>query len=70
MSGEAKPPLSGDELQAMLDNSPFIAFLGLKVTEADPLKLPPAKASFTCSSAISPPAIWPRKATSAMRILA
>ena len=26
------------ELQAMLDNSPFISFLGLKVTEADPVK--------------------------------
>jgi uncharacterized protein (TIGR00369 family) len=36
MSDEAKPPLSGDELQTMLDHSPFIAFLGLKVTEADP----------------------------------
>jgi uncharacterized protein (TIGR00369 family) len=33
---EAPKPLTGDELQAMLDNSPFIAFLGLKVTEADP----------------------------------
>ena len=29
-------PLTKDELQKMLDNSPFIAFLGLKVTEADP----------------------------------
>ena len=29
-------PLTEDELQKMLDNSPFIAFLGLKVTEADP----------------------------------
>ena len=29
-------PLTADELQKMLDNSPFIAFLGLKVTEADP----------------------------------
>ena len=37
MSDEARPPLSGDELQAMLDHSPFIAFLGLKVTEADPV---------------------------------
>ncbi len=37
MSDETKP-LSGGELQAMLDNSPFIAFLGLKVTEADPAK--------------------------------
>ena len=35
MSGDTKPPLSGGELQAMLDHSPFIAFLGLKVTEAD-----------------------------------
>ncbi len=38
MSEAAKLPLSGDELQQMLDNSPFIAFLGLKVTEADPAK--------------------------------
>jgi len=29
-------PLGKDELQKMLDHSPFIAFLGLKVTEADP----------------------------------
>jgi uncharacterized protein (TIGR00369 family) len=29
-------PLTKDELQAMLDRSPFISFLGLKVTEADP----------------------------------
>lgn len=35
---DAPKPLSGAELQAMLDNSPFIAFLGLKVTEADPAK--------------------------------
>lgn len=35
---EAPKPLSGDELQKMLDRSPFIAFLGLKVTEADPAK--------------------------------
>jgi uncharacterized protein (TIGR00369 family) len=35
---DASKPLSGDELQAMLDNSPFIAFLGLKVTEADPAR--------------------------------
>lgn len=33
---DAPKPLSGAELQAMLDNSPFITFLGLKVTEADP----------------------------------
>ena len=31
-------PLTKDELQKMLDNSPFIAFLGLKVTEPDPAK--------------------------------
>ena len=35
---DAPKPLSGAELQAMLDNSPFIAFLGLKVTEADPAR--------------------------------
>ena len=33
-----KPPFTGTELQKMLDNSPFIHFLGLKVTEADPAK--------------------------------
>jgi uncharacterized protein (TIGR00369 family) len=38
MSEESPKPLSGDELQKMLDNSPFISFLGLKVTEADPVK--------------------------------
>lgn len=37
MSEETKP-LSDAELQKMLDNSPFISFLGLKVTEADPAK--------------------------------
>ena len=35
---DAPKPLSGGELQAMLDHSPFISFLGLKVTEADPAK--------------------------------
>jgi len=34
MSEELKP-LTDAELQRMLDNSPFISFLGLKVTEAD-----------------------------------
>ena len=29
-------PLTKDELQAMLDRSPFISFMGLKITEADP----------------------------------
>ena len=37
MSGAPKP-LGDAELQAMLDHSPFISFLGLKVTEADPAK--------------------------------
>jgi len=31
-------PLSAGELQAMLDHSPFIAFLGLEVTQADPAR--------------------------------
>jgi uncharacterized protein (TIGR00369 family) len=35
---EETKPLSDSELQAMLDASPFISFLGLKVTEADPVK--------------------------------
>ena len=39
-------PLSGDELQAMLDNSPFIHFLGLKVTEANPAK---EQVTMTCA---------------------
>ena len=38
MSDATPQPLSGDELQKMLDHSPFIAFLGLTVTEADPAK--------------------------------
>ncbi|MGE0424290.1 MAG: PaaI family thioesterase [Reyranellaceae bacterium] len=33
---EALTPLTSAELQAMLDRSPFISFMGLKVTEADP----------------------------------
>lgn len=32
---EAPKPLSAEELQAMLDHSPFISFLGLRITEAD-----------------------------------
>jgi uncharacterized protein (TIGR00369 family) len=32
---EAPTPLSGAEIQAMLDKSPFISFMGLQVTEAD-----------------------------------
>jgi uncharacterized protein (TIGR00369 family) len=35
---EAPNPLTKDELQAMLDRSPFIAFMGLTITEADPAK--------------------------------
>lgn len=37
-SSDAKGPLSRDELQAMLDRSPFISFMGLTITEADPAK--------------------------------
>ena len=43
---DAPKPLSGAELQAMLDNSPFIAFLGLKVVEADPVK---ERVTMTCA---------------------
>ena len=32
---EVLTPLTSVEIQAMLDRSPFIAFMGLKVTEAD-----------------------------------
>ncbi len=35
---EAAKPLTGAELQVMLDRSPFISFLGLEVTEADAAK--------------------------------
>jgi uncharacterized protein (TIGR00369 family) len=38
-------PFTKDELQKMLDHSPFIAFLGLKVTEADPVK---ERVTMTC----------------------
>jgi uncharacterized protein (TIGR00369 family) len=38
MTEEVKPPLSGEELQRMLNGSPFISFLGLQVAEADPAK--------------------------------
>ena len=38
MTEETPKPLSGEELQRMLSGSPFISFLGLKVTEADPAK--------------------------------
>ena len=39
-------PLTGAELQAMLDRSPFIAFLVLKVTEADPAR---EQVTMTCA---------------------
>ncbi len=45
-AGDAPKPLTGGELQAMLDHSPFIAFLGLKVTEADPAR---EQVTMTCS---------------------
>lgn len=32
---EAMVPLTGPEIQAMLDGSPFISFMGLQITEAD-----------------------------------
>ena len=35
---DASAPLTKEELQAYLDHSPFIAFLGLKVTETDPAR--------------------------------
>ena len=43
---DAPKPLTGGELQAMLDHSPFIAFLGLKVTEADPAQ---EQVTMTCA---------------------
>ena len=52
MSGEKGGklvPLTKDELQKMLDHSPFIAFLGLTVTEADP-----ANERITMSCAMRP----------------
>lgn len=42
-------PLTSAEIQAMLDKSPFIAFMGLKVTEADP-----AREQLTMSCAMRP----------------
>jgi uncharacterized protein (TIGR00369 family) len=42
-------PLTKDQLQKYLDGSPFISFLGLKVTEADP-----AKEQVTMSCAFRP----------------
>jgi uncharacterized protein (TIGR00369 family) len=44
-----KPPFTGAELQKMLDGSPFIHFLGLKVIEADP-----AREQVTMSCAFRP----------------
>ena len=37
-SNDPLVPLTISELQANLDRSPFIAFLGLKVVEADPAR--------------------------------
>ncbi len=34
--GEMSAPLTAVEMPEMLDQSPFIAFLGLKVVDADP----------------------------------
>jgi uncharacterized protein (TIGR00369 family) len=45
-AGETAQPLSGEELQRMLDNSPFIAFLGLKVVDADAAK---ERVTMTCA---------------------
>jgi uncharacterized protein (TIGR00369 family) len=49
MSSDKLQPLSPEEIQALLDRSPFIAFLGLKVTAADP-----AKEEVTMSCAMRP----------------
>ena len=49
MSGSSNAPLvplTIAELQANLDRSPFIAFLGLKVVEADPAR---EQVTMTCS---------------------
>jgi uncharacterized protein (TIGR00369 family) len=43
---ETPAPLSGAEIQAMLDKSPFISFMGLKVTEADPAR---EQVTMTCA---------------------
>ena len=45
-SSEPLVPLTISELQALLDRSPFIAFLGLKVVEADPAR---EQVTMTCS---------------------
>jgi uncharacterized protein (TIGR00369 family) len=34
----AAGPMSAEELQRMLNGSPFIAFMGLRITEADPVE--------------------------------
>ena len=46
MNDAAPKPFTGAELQRMLDGSPFIHFLGLKVTEADPAK---EQVTMTCA---------------------
>ena len=45
-SSERLVPLTIAELQANLDRSPFISFLGLKVVEADPAR---EQVTMTCS---------------------
>ena len=45
-SSERLVPLTDAELQANLDRSPFISFLGLKVLEADPTS---EQVTMTCS---------------------
>ena len=45
-SNEPLVPLTISELQANLDRSPFIAFLGLKVVEADPAR---EQVTMTCT---------------------
>ena len=61
-TGDKIVPLTQQELQKYLDNSPFISFLGLKVTEADP-----ARETVTMTCAFRPEfergpgtAMWPR----------
>jgi uncharacterized protein (TIGR00369 family) len=45
-TGDKLQPLTPGEIQALLDRSPFIAFLGLKVTSVDPAK---EEVTMTCA---------------------
>ena len=45
-SGEKLQPLTAQEMQGQLDRSPFIAFLGLKVTATDPAR---EEVTMTCT---------------------